>query len=257
MSKNKKRVLKVLLGFLLFLIAALIINFIPTFNLETSDMQMLNGNWVNVYYETEEAAAQDVFQYADGATEDIAKKLGFNEKQDINVYIYDYQNTMQKKKYGFIAPLLNLDWYIGDNIKTNVILTSPANPGEVHDYDNNKYAVLHEIVHAYIGVINENTDLWLSEGTALYLSNGEPFYKEYIDNNGVPTYKNTCSNNPLTFSNCGGYAFAHTYIEYLDVTYGWDKVLNLIKTEDYDECFGKSKKEIYDEWVNYISNYYQ
>lgn len=66
--------------------------------------------------------------------------------------------------------MLNLNWYIGDNIGTDVILTSPANPGEVHDYDNNKYAVLHEIVHAYISVINKDIDLLLTEGVALYLS---------------------------------------------------------------------------------------
>lgn len=59
-----------------------------------------------------------------------------------------------------------------------------------------------------------------------------PFDKEFV-NNGIPTYKDTCSNNPLTFSNCGGYLFAHTYIEYLDVTYGWDNVLALIETEDF------------------------
>ena len=38
-------------------------------------------------------------------------------------------------------------------------------------------------------------------------------------------------------------------------TYGWDSVLALIETEDYESCFGKSKQEIYNEWVNYISNY--
>lgn len=253
-TKRKNRAIKILLGIVILLIIVLIINFIPTFNLKTSDMNMLSGEWVNVYYESEEAAAKDVFQYADGATDSIAQKLGFTEKQDINVYIYDYQNTMQTKKYGLIAPLLNLDWYIGDNIGTDVILTSPANPGEVHDYDNNKYAVLHEIVHAYISVINKDIDLWLTEGVALYLSNGLPFNKEFIYN-GIPTYKDTCSNNPLTFSNCGGYTFAHTYIEYLDTTYGWDSVLALIETEDYESCFGKSKKEIYNEWVNYVSNY--
>lgn len=253
-AKRRNRVLKILFGIIILLIGMLIINFIPTFNLKTSDMNMLSGEWVNVYYESEEAAAKDVFQYADGATASIAQKLGFKEKQDINVYIYDYQNTMQTKKYGLIAPLLNLDWYIGDNIGTDVILTSPANPGEVHDYDNNKYAVLHEIVHAYISVINKDIDLWLTEGVALYLSNGLPFNKEFI-NNGIPTYKDTCSNNPLTFSDCGGYTFAHTYIEFLDTNYGWDSVLSLLETEDYESCFGKSKKEIYNEWVNYISNY--
>lgn len=253
-TKRRNRAIKILLGIISLLIVVLIVNFIPAFVLKTSDMNMVSGEWVNVYYESEEAAAKDVFQYADGATANIAQKLGFAEKQDVNVYIYDYQSTMQTKKYGFIALLLNLDWYIGDNIGTDVILTSPANPGEVHDYDNNKYAVLHEIVHAYISVINKDIDLWLTEGVALYLSNGLPFDKEFV-NNGIPTYKDTCSNNPLTFSNCGGYTFAHTYIEYLDVTYSWDNVLVLIETEDYESCFGKSKKEIYNEWVKYISNY--
>ena len=256
MKRTNRKILslKILLGITIFLILALIINFIPTFNLKTSEMEKLSGEWVNVYYESEDAAAKDVFQYADDATSSIAQKLGFTEKQDINVYIYDHQNTMQTKKYGLIAPMLNLDWYSGDNIGTNVILTSPANPGEVHDYDNNKYAVLHEIVHAYISVINKDIDLWLTEGVALYLSNRLPFYKEYIQN-GIPTYENTCSNNPLTFSDCGGYTFAHTYIEYLDTTYGWDSVLSLIETEAYERCFGKSQEEIYNEWVNYISNY--
>jgi len=54
---------------------------------------------------------------------------------------------------------------------------------------------------------------------ALYLSNGSPFYKKYIDYQGIPSYKDTCSNNHLTFEKCGGYTFAHTYIEYLYFTY--------------------------------------
>ena len=93
-KKRKNRAIKILVGIIVLLAIMLIINFIPTFNLKTSDMNMLSGEWVNVYYESEEAAAKDVFQYADGATAGIAQKLGFTEKQDINVYIYDYQNTM-------------------------------------------------------------------------------------------------------------------------------------------------------------------
>ena len=240
-----------------FLSAGAIINFIPTWNLKTADMNVLNGDWINVYYETEKDAAEDVFAYADAETAFIAERLDFKEKQDINVYIYDDQSTMQTKKYGYIAPLLGLDWYIGDNIGTEVILTSPANPGEAHSYDDNKYAVLHEIVHAYISVINKDIDLWLTEGVALYLSNGEPFYREYLEYFTLPTYEATTSDNPLTFSESGGYIVSHIYIEYLDQTYGWDKVLRLIETEDYEDCFGKSEKEIYEDWVHYISNYFQ
>ena len=248
------KMIKCILG---IIILACIVNLIPTFNLKTSDMNVIEGKWVDVYYETEKEAAEDVFQYADSQTEVIANKLGFTKKQDVKIYIYDFQSTMQTKKYGYIGPLLGLDWYIGDNIGTNVILTSPANPGAVHSYDNNKYAVLHEIVHAYISVRNPNIHLWLTEGTALYLSNGEEFYKAYLNDITIPTYQDTCTENPIRFSNCGGYTFAHTYIEYIDVTYGWDKVLQLIETEDYEECFEKSQKELYEEWIAYINNYYQ
>jgi hypothetical protein len=50
---------------------------------------------------------------------------------------------------------------------------------------------------------------------------------------------------------------AHTYIEYIDTQYGWDKVLELIKSEDYEAVFGKTEKDIYNEWVEYIQNYFQ
>ncbi|MCR5166197.1 MAG: hypothetical protein K6C13_03120 [Oscillospiraceae bacterium] len=257
-TENKvKRIIIVLIVILSVLLLLVLVNFIPTFSLKTNDMSVLVGEWVNVYYEKEESAAKDVFEYADSETGKIARKLGFSEKQNVNIYIYDNQSTMQMKKYGLIGPLLGLDWYIGDNIKTNVILTSPANPGKAHTYDDNKYAVLHEIVHAYISVINPKIKLWLTEGMALYLSNGDEFHKEYIDNFGIPSYKDTQTINPITFSDCGGYTFAHTYIVYLDDTYGWDKVTELVETEDYEKVFDKSSKEIYNEWVSYLNEYPQ
>ncbi len=239
----------------ILIVVAFIINFIPTWSLKTGSMQIIEGSWLNVYYEAEEAAAQDVFRLADQEAEGLASKLGFQEKQDVNIYIYDKQSTMQRKKYGFIGPLLGLDWYIGDNIGTNVILTSPANPGKAHDYQTVKSAVLHEVVHRYISVINPNVQLWLTEGAALYLSNGEPFYKDYLNYMHTPTYEETLTKNPIKFANAGGYTFAHTYIEYIDVTYGWESVLELIKTCDYPEELKISQEELYLEWVSYIQNY--
>ncbi len=256
--KNKVKLKwKIIIGLICIIMITIVINFIPTWRLRVSDMHELNGSWINVYYENEIEAAKDVFSYADSETEAIAEKLGFKEKQNINVYIYDHQNTMQTKKYGYIAPLLGLEWYIGDNIGTNVLLTSPANPGPVHDYETNKHAVLHEIVHAYVSVINKDVDLWLTEGMALYLSNGEPFYRDQLFDYKVPSFEDICSNNPITFSNCGGYMLAHTYIEYLDQEYGWDQVLELVRTENYEDTLRKSRNDIYEEWVHYIKNYYQ
>ena len=257
MKTKIRKIGLIFLGVIGIMLVGFIINFIPTWNLKTGEMTKRNGDWVNVYYETEKNAAMDVFSYAETQTSRIAKTLGFNKKQDVNIYIYDSQQTMQTKKYGYVAPLLGLGWYIGDNIGTDVILTSPANPGPVHSYDDNKRAVVHEIVHAYISIMNEKIDLWLTEGMALYLSNGEPFSQKKLEHFTIPTYRETMSNNPLTFSNCGGYTFAHTYIESLDKTYGWDKVIQLIETEDYEACFGKTREDIYKAWVIYIENYYQ
>ena len=252
---NIKKICKILFVGLFVLGTLCFINFIPTFSLKNSHMTALEGDWINVYYETEKLAAEDVFKYADSETRYIAEKLGFKEKQNINIYIYDYQRTMQRKKYGFIGSMVGLDWYIGDNIGTNVILTSPANPGKIHNYDTVRNAVLHEIVHAYISAKNPNINLWLTEGMALYLANGQPFSKNKLNNMSIPTYEDTRTNNSIKFEKFGGYEFANTYIEFLDKTYGWDKVLRIIWTENYEEVLNKTPKEIYDEWVQYLRNY--
>lgn len=253
----KRKFVKVIMGVVVVLLIMVIINFIPTWNMRTKHMSVLEGKWLNVYYETEKDAAQDVFELADAKAEEITKKLGFQTKQDVAIYIYDSQSTMQTKKYGYFAPLLGLDWYIGDNIDTDVILTSPAHPGKAHDYDDNKNAALHEMVHAYVSIINPHIRLWLTEGMALYLTNGYPFYKDYLNDMKIPSYSDMKTSNPVKFAKIGGYNFANTYIEYLDKTYGWDKVLDLIRTQKYQQVFGKTETEIYTEWVYFLENYYQ
>lgn len=45
------------------------------------------------------------------------------------------------------------------------------------------------IIHAYISVINPKIQLWLTEGMALYLSNGDEFHKDYMNHFGIPSYQ--------------------------------------------------------------------
>lgn len=252
----KKTFKRVMLGLfaLLVLVGA---SLIPTFWLKTGKMSELCGSWVTVYYESEAEAAQDVFKLAEEKSKLMAEKLGFDTKQNINIYIYDNQSTFQTKKYGIITALLGLDWYIGDNKGRNVLLTSPARPGPIHDYKNNKQASLHEMVHAYNSILNPTMPLWLNEGAALYLTNGNPpenLYSSY--KTGIPTLKQTQKTNPISFNNMGGYDFACTYIEYLNLTYGWDKVLALLRTADYEKIFGKNEETIYYEWIEFLKANY-
>jgi hypothetical protein len=251
-----KKPFKIMVSVVLVLALGFLCSFIPTLSLKTSGMKELKGEYITVYYETEEVAAKDVFELANSESERISKTLGFDEPQNIRMYIYDNQNTFQTKKYGYIALLLNLDWYIGDNRGTNVLLTSPANPGKAHDYNDVKFASIHEMVHAYNSILNSNMSLWVNEGIALYLSNGNPPLDLYSTSYFVPDINQTRTSSPVEFANIGGYDFAHTYIEYLDDTFGWESVLVFAKTSDYMSAFEKSESEIYDGWVEFLKENY-
>ncbi len=255
----RKKLLKIIIyivGGLLFLA---LINFIPTFNLNSGNMNVLSGHWVNVYYENEHNAAVDTFELADARAAELADLLGVSGKPDINIYIYDNQSTMQTKKYGLIAPLLGLDWYIGDNIGTNVILTSPANPGKVHDYNNNKNAVLHEMVHAFNSNINPSMTYWVDNGLAGFLSQQIP-NSNSLTYQSVPTLEQTRVSGlfaPMIFADFGGYDFSYTYIDYLVKTYSWDCVSAFARTGNFERAFDKSEKAIYDEWTDYLADQYR
>ncbi len=216
--------------------------------LKEKDMKELQGKYVTVFYEKEESAAKDVFNLAEKESLHIATSLGFTEPLKINVYVYDDQETFHSKRCGVLAGLLDLGWYIGDNRGTDVLLLSPAGFAETqHGYNSIKNAVVHEMVHAYNSVLNSNMELWMNEGLAVYLANQKPsedFYKYF----SFPRLCQLHTTNNLDFEGFGGYQFAYNFIEYLTKEYGFKKVLQLAKNSSYEDTFGKSEEEIYNNW---------
>ena len=260
MGKRKitgKRALVIVLLVAGALILLFALSFIPALFLQTGGMSQLKGQYITVYYEKEEAAARDVFELADAQSARIAKALGFDGPQEIRMYIYDRQSVFQAKKYGWIASLLNLTWYIGDNRGADVLLTSPANGGTPHGYDEIKEAAIHEMVHAYNSIVNQRMPLWMNEGLALYLTNGNPPENLYSTSYSVPSLAQTHTSSPVEFSNMGGYHFAHTYIEYLDKAFGWESVLALARTSDYKAAFGMDEAGIYEGWLGFLKENYR
>lgn len=253
-----RRILIIILSVIGLFAFLLFLNFLPAFRLGNSKMSVIKGEWVRVYYEKEETAALDTFKLADKRAKELAELLGLTGKQKINIYIYDSQKTMQRKKYGLIASLLGLDWYIGDNIGSEVILTSPANPGKEHDYDSVKNAVLHEIVHAYNYILNKDMSYWVDNGIASYLSSQDPGLN-FLKYNPIPTLKQTRVKGllaPIKFSDFGGYSFSYTYIEYLVETYSWDQVREFARSNDFEAAFGVGEQEVYDGWVKWCKSFY-
>jgi hypothetical protein len=238
------------------LLLLVLVNFIPTFYMKNPGMNTLEGEYITVYYEKEETAARDVFSLTESESGRIAKKLGFTSPQDIKLYIYDKQSTMQMRKYGLVVLFLNLDWYIGDNRGTNVLLTSPANPGNAHDYDEVKTASVHEMAHAYNSLLNPRMPLWMNEGIAGYLAGQKPREDLYDTAYFVPDIEQTHTNSPLEFSDVGGYDFAYTYVEYIDEAFGWDSLLTYTKAGDFSIAFGMDEQRVYDGWVGFLKENY-
>ena len=210
-------------------------------------MQKLKGKFITVFYENEEDAAKDVFNLAEKENVLISKTLEFDEPLNIKIYVYDKKETFQSKRLGCLPPNLNLSWYVGDVYETSVLLLSPANLESCHNYETIKNAAAHEIAHIYNHKLNPQISLWLDEGLAGYLSKQTPTtnFSKYFS---FPTISQTHIKDNISFAISGGYQFSYTYVDYLIRTYGLDKTIKLVKTGSYENTFGKTEQEIYNDW---------
>lgn len=230
-----------------------IINLIPTFRLRTAGMQALTGAHVTLWYETEREAAGKTFTLAEARAAELAMLLGVTQYAPVEVFVYDSQQVMQQKKYGLIAPLLGLDWYIGDNVGTRVLLTSPANPGRAHSAEDVQNAVLHELVHAYNAMLNPRMTYWLDNALAGWLSGQTPARSSL--GGPLPSLADTRVSGllaPLTFERFGGYGYSYTYAAYLEKTFGWARVRALAAGGAFENALGQSEQAVYDGWAAYV-----
>ena len=97
--------------------------------------------------------------------------------------------------------------------------------------------------------MNPDVRLWPTEGMALHLTNGKPLPPGYAGGHYLPTFEQTQTGNPIEFNEIGGYDLAHTYIAYVERMHGWEKVLKLVRTGDYQGSLGVGEKEVYDAWT--------
>lgn len=252
MKKNKFKILI----FLMLLI--LLIQFLPKLSLKTISMKSSKIDGLNIYYEkADKKVITDISNKLEKDIDRINKKLKFKSNKNTNLYIYPNQNVFHRKKYGFYIEIVklfnNIDWYIGDNVKDNIIMVSPLNPGKYHTYKSVINAIPHEYVHTVIYRLNPNTPLWINEGIALYLTNGEKLNN--LDNIRLPKFEEIQTESSLEFSKIGGYQLAHTYIEYLENEFGFNSIINFLKEDlSYKKAFGLESKEIYENWILYLTN---
>lgn len=251
-----KKFFKILGRILLLLIVIVFINFIPVFTNSHDGMSVKENPYFTFYYQKEETAAQDVYQFADKEVPNIIKKLQITHPEKLQITLLDSQKDLQARSYGYIMYLFDLPWFIGGADGNEILMLNPANKESSHNYNMIKRTILHEMVHSYSFQINpDSRDLWLLEGLAVYLAKQTPDLKPSdMIGTKLPTFEESQTKNSITFSNMGGYKFAPLYVSFLNDQYGFDKVLSLLKTDDYKATFGKDREAIYQEWTNYMKS---
>ena len=203
-----------------------------------------------ILHQNEDAQTLGQIDQMLGHTKDIAESYFEKSINKRTLYIYKDQKEFQRQKHPIVSTFLKLDWYIGDNIGEKSLIVSPNTKLKVHTYQSIINAIPHEYIHTVVYSINKKCPLWISEGLALYLSNR---YNASIGKIKIPPIGILKSNNSLYFEKHNGYFYADKFIEYIELYNGRSKVIELVKTGDYEKVLGTTVNEIYSSCKLYTS----
>ncbi len=224
------------------------INFAPMVSLKTPGMREYVSNGIRVYaVATDEAEAGRVTQRIVQQSARIISSLGAEAADDIAVIIYPDRKALHRKTIG-LAGMLLPDWFIGDNTREFVLITSPAHPGPAHTRDSIEQAAVHEYVHLLTDRRNHNLGYWLKEGIALYLAGQEPGIASIRSHRDI-TWTEYSTPSALQFAEVGGYTLAYTLVAYIAREHGWDSVVALTAPgATFESAVGPTEREIFDSW---------
>jgi len=236
------------------IIVLVIIQTLPVFFPKPLGSKSIIDKNILLYYEPgDEKGAGEVFDLLKAKSDEIRTKMSFKSNIPTKVYLYKSQNQLAIREAGFITLTFAPEWHIGDSHNGNVMMVSPYTPVKSHNHDSILNATLHELVHSIDYQINPKLSYFYDNGLATYLADQRPEVSD-INSFPVPTLEDMHTENGLKFGQMGGYAFSYNYIEYLDKTYGWEKVVAYASGKgNYEQVFEKSEENIYKDWSQYIN----
>lgn len=249
---------RIVFKIVIIVIFIMVIQSLPILFLKNVGMKMIEGDHVRVYYDKGDIdGGTKVFNKLEKTVEELYSKFNFGGTELTDVYVYKKQWALHIRKAGFITLLISLDWYIGDNKKDIVLIVSPNSKNSVHNESSIISAAIHELVHTINYQINPQLSYFLDNGVATYLSYQKP-YNDFAIYMEIPDIDYLEIKNQKKFGETGGYFLSYTFIEFLDINYGWESIIDLIGGElTYDEIFSKEKEQIHDEWKEYLENNYK
>jgi hypothetical protein len=244
-KSRKKRILVIFIVFILLIVVQTLPVFFPK---PIRSQSIVDENIILYYQKDDEKGANEVFELLQEESDAILTKMNFENNNPTEVYLYGTQWQLAIREAGFVTLLVAPSWHIGDSHNGNVMMISPYTPVDVHTHDSILLATLHEFVHSINFQINPDLSYFWDNGLATYLSGQTP-EDEDLFSRSVPSIEEMHTDNGLEFGEMGGYAFSYNYIEYLETTYGWDKVTEYASGNgSYEDVFDKSEEEIYHDW---------
>jgi hypothetical protein len=235
------------------IVAVLVVQTLPVFVLRPLGAKEYANQAVVVYYQPgDEAGARDVFDLVTGNIAQIKDKMQYESAKPLEIYVYKSQSSLAITEAGFAALLIAPSWFIGNSRWGVIRMVSPNTKVKGHTHDTILNGTLHEVVHSINYFKNPRISYFWDNGLATYVAKQKPD-EGTVSFASIPSFEDLKTNNAVKFGNMGGYGYSHTYIEYLDKTYGWDNVIAVASGEkDYKQAFGKSEREIYASWAEYI-----
>jgi hypothetical protein len=250
MKKKPKTVWIIVLSIVLLLV----LQTLPVFFPRPLGSKVLEDERIRLYYVPgDEKGANEVFDLLNEKSDEIYKKMNFKNTEQIEVNLYPTQWQLAIREAGFATLIIAPPWYIGDSHNGNIMMVSPYTPVSAHNHDSILMATLHELVHSIVFHINPELSYFWDNGLATYLAGQTP-EEGSLRSMPVPSITDMHTDNGLVFGNMGGYAFSYDYIEFLEQTYGLDKVVDYASGNgDYVAVFGFTEEEIYQQWAQSLN----
>jgi hypothetical protein len=243
---------------IIFLIASIItlaaiINFIPMVSLKMPGMKEYSLHGITVYaMEKDAPEAERVAERIARNSAEVAAALGAGDAA-VEVILYPDQKALHRKTIGLAGVFLP-DWFIGDNTREYVLITSPAAPGPSHSRESVEQAAVHEYVHVLTDRRNKKLGYWFKEGIALYMAEQEPT-RESLRAVSHITWEEYSRPSALQFARVGGYSLAYTLIEYIVERHGWDTVIRLVEPEaNLESVLGYGERKLFEEWKTWLTS---
>jgi hypothetical protein len=164
------------------------------------------------------------------------------------------------------------DNYDGQSVKNAIYVLIPKTwqvlPDTVFPPERTRMLLAHEMTHSFVYHLNPKISGWLTEGIALYEQT--PVFNETIRKAGFISWIESDINKGLIpkFSELFNgkkitdplitkdYVFAGSFIDFTTMKYGYNVLIEFIKSLDFTKSFGKTESEIQDEWIRFLTEVY-